>query len=244
MPTKATHEILSSFYGDDTAYAASDTPHARRKTFAGDKLQEILKSLEIFCSKWRIGINAGKTKLLLFQIERKQNTVPNLWLCKEQLKYSEQAKFLGITFDSKLSFETHINDIVTRCKKRLNLLKSIRGKSWGACPLTILNTYKSFIPPVIEYSCVLFAHAEGKLLRKIQSIETEAIKIAYGLAPWTSNYWCYTLVNFNPILQRMKDSAKSFLQRNSKDPLIKQLIETAKPSMAGKHSPVFKALNH
>ena len=196
MPTKATHEILSSFYADDTAYATSDTPHAKRKTFAGEKLQDILKELEHFCSKWRIGINANKTKLLLFQIQKKQNTTPNLWLCKEQLKYSDEAKFLGVTFDSKLSFENHINDIVNRCRKRLNLLKAIRGKTWGASPLIIMQTYKSFIRPVLEYSCVLFAHAEYHLLKKIQSIEIEAIKIAYDNAPWTSNYWCYILPSF------------------------------------------------
>ena len=183
LPTKSTHEIISSFYADDTAYATSDTPHAKRQTFAGEKLQNILNELENFCSKWRIGINAAKTKLLLFQIQRKQNTTPALWLRKEQLKYSEDAKFLGITFDSKLTFEKHINDIVARCRKRLNLLKAIRGKSWGASPLTIMNTYKSFIRPVIEYSCVLFAQAEESLLRKIQSVETEAIKIAFDLAP-------------------------------------------------------------
>ena len=107
-----------------------------------------------------------------------------------------------------------------------------------------MQTYKSFIHPGLEYSCILFAHAEDYLLKKIQSIKTEAIKIAYDLAPWTSNYWCYSQITFTPILQRMKDLAKSFLEKNSSDPLIKSIIDKSKPSMLGKHSPVFKVLNH
>ena len=107
-----------------------------------------------------------------------------------------------------------------------------------------MQTYKSFIRPVLEYSCVLFAHAEYHLLKKIQSIEIEAIKIAYDNAPWTSIYWCYSQVSFTPILQRMKDLAKSFLEKNSFDPLIKKIIDKSKPSMTGNQSPVYKALNH
>ena len=81
----------------------------------------------------------------------------------------------------------------------------------AANPETILYTYKVFIRPVLEYSCVLFAHAEQNLLKKIQAIETEAIKIAYSIAPWTSNYWCYSLVNFTTILERIQHLAKNFL---------------------------------
>ena len=132
---------------------------------------------------------------------------------------------------------------MARCKKRINLLKAIRGKSWGASPQTIIQTYKSFIRPILEYSCILFAHAEDYLLKKIRSIETECIKIAYDLAPWTSNYWCYSQVTFTPILQRMKDLSKSFLNKNAYDPLIEDIIDNKKPSMAGKHSPVWKALH-
>ena len=122
MPTKATNEMFSSFYADDTAYAASDAPHARRRTFAGENLQEILLTLEHFCNKWRIGLNASKTKLILFKIRKNQNTEPNIYLKNELLKYEDNAKFLGVTFDKELSFKSHIEDIVNRSKKKLHSL--------------------------------------------------------------------------------------------------------------------------
>ena len=152
-------------------------------------------------------------------------------------------KFLGVTFDQGLTFKAHIEDIVARCKKRLNLVKALRGKDWGAHPTTLLYTYKVFIRPVLEYASILFAHSEESLLKKIQSVETEAIKIAFRLPPWTTNHWCYSYVNFEGILNRIKTSSKTFLQRNQEDILIKPLIDAAKPSLKGKHSPIFKALN-
>ena len=50
-----------------------------------------------------------------------------LWLRNELIKYKKEIKSLGVTFDQKLTFKAHIEDIITRCKKRLNLLKALRN---------------------------------------------------------------------------------------------------------------------
>ena len=147
------------------------------------------------------------------------------------------------TSNSKLFFKNHIEDIVKRSKNKLNHLKGLRGRTWGANPETILHSYRSYIRPLLEYSCILFANADKELQNKIQSIETEAIKIAYNLAPWTSNYWCYTQINFTPILSRMKKLSKDFLNKNRRDHLISELINNSKHSNLGVHSPVYKTLN-
>ena len=106
-----------------------------------------------------------------------------------------------------------------------------------------MEAYKVFIRPLLEYGSILFAHSDQELLSKIQSIETDAIKIAYQLPPWTLNHWCYDLVNHENIIQRIKTLGKNFIRKNSEDNLIKPLINEAKPSMTGKYSPVYKILN-
>ena len=97
--------------------------------------------------------------------------------------------------------------------------------------------------PLLEFGAVLYAYAEDSLLEKIQAIETTAIKIAFDLPLWTLNYWCYKHITFTPILERLKLLAKSFIQKNKKDFLVKPLIEDARPSINGLHSSVFKILN-
>ena len=171
------------------------------------------------------------------------NNTPRLWLRGELLQYKKTLKFLGITFDQKLTFKDHIEDIVSRCRKRLNMLKAVRGTNWGADRNTIIYTYKGFIRPLLEYGCVLFAHADPTLLKKIQAVETEAIKIAFRLPPWSTNHWCYSLVNFEKILDRLKSLGKRFVEINKEDSLIKPYIDASKPSMNGKHSPIYKILN-
>ena len=209
-------------------------------------MQVILIQLQQFCSKWRIGLNATKTKLLLFQLEKpngQQNTIPNIFLKNELVKYEESVKFLGVIFDKKLTFEEHILDVVRRAHKRMNLLKALKGRGWGASSETILHTYRTFIRPILEYSCILFAHASNNLLKKIQAVETTAIKLAFDLAPWTTNYWTYTKIDFTPILDRLKNLGIKFINQNRNEPLMKPLIDNARPSDLGKHSPIFKLLN-
>ena len=142
-----------------------------------------------------------------------------------------------------MTFEHHIEDIVTRANKRLNLLKAIRGQKWGASPETLLYTYRTYVRPILEYGCVLYSHERENLLSKIQSVEVKAIKIAHRLPPWATNTWCYDLINFENITNRMKKLSKSFIDKNCDDEFIKTLIEDTKPSMTGHHSPMYKILN-
>ena len=134
------------------------TTEKKQKSLSPCHLQKIINDLEEFCSKWRIGLNPSKTWCLNFFNKKENDNSPRLWLRHELLKYQKELNFLGITFDQQLTFKAHIDDIVTICKKRLNLLKALRGKSWGAHPSTLLYTYKVFVRPFLEYGCVLFAH--------------------------------------------------------------------------------------
>ena len=57
------------------------------------------------------------------------------------VKVERKAKFLGIVFDSRLTWNDHVNYVVEKCKKRLNLLRAISGNSWGANKKTLLMIY-------------------------------------------------------------------------------------------------------
>ena len=219
LPTKVTDRIISSFYADDTSYAASDYLHSSSKIFVTDLLQPVLNDLENYCAKWRIGLNQKKTWCVNFHLTRPNKNTPHLWLSGSLIKYKKVFKFLGITFDEKLTFKEHIKNITDRCHRRLDLLKALRGKDWGTNPEVLIYTYKSFIRPLLEYGGILFAHADKSLLSKLQAVETRAIKLAYRLAPWTTNTWCYKQINVEGILSRLKTQARIFLKKNGTDEL-------------------------
>ena len=92
---------LSQFAGDTAQWAFS-----LNVRFAAKFLQQDLLNLAKWCAKWRIKLNPEKTKVVIFSrsvLARK--TEPNLILYGETLKVYSQVKFLGITFDSQLTFK-------------------------------------------------------------------------------------------------------------------------------------------
>ena len=122
---------------------------------------------------------------------------------------------------------------------------SLAGQSWGCTsdsPSTILHAYRTYVHPLMEYSCAVFSMASKDLLKKFQSIETKVIKIAFCLPVWTLNRFCYEKVTFTKIADRIQHLSKKFLDKNSSDPLIKEMIESAKRSK--KPTPLSKILNY
>jgi hypothetical protein len=105
MPITIHKQILNSFYADDTSFAASDSKLTNETV--QDLLQPILTNLEEFCSKWRMGINPSKTWCLNFSNKWSNNNSPRLWLMGELVNYKKCGKFLGVTFDTHLTFEDH-----------------------------------------------------------------------------------------------------------------------------------------
>ncbi|CAF1058758.1 unnamed protein product, partial [Brachionus calyciflorus] len=54
------------------------------------------------------------------------------WMCKWRLKVSSNKTFLGVTLDPGLRLHEYTKIVIERTVKRLNLIKSIGGKNWGA----------------------------------------------------------------------------------------------------------------
>ena len=72
-------------------------------------------------------------------------------LFDEELKINEEPLFLGIRFDSKLTFINQINYLKETSINRLNLLKIIYNRRFGLNQITLNQVYISIVRSVIEY---------------------------------------------------------------------------------------------
>ena len=109
------------------AYDTAQWSFSLKVRFAAKLLQQDLLNLTVWCAKWRIKLNAEKSKVIIFSssvLARK--TEPNLKLYDE----TPQVKFLGITFDSQLNFRKHFEDILDRCNARYHRLRLLANKWW------------------------------------------------------------------------------------------------------------------
>ena len=108
------------------------------------KLQHTIHSLE----KWTLGngftISKNKTVAMHF-CPNKKCMDPVLKLDNDPIQFVKEARFLGLIWDTKFTFESHIKYLKARCQKSLNILKVLSLTEWGAHQATLLKLHRSLV---------------------------------------------------------------------------------------------------
>ena len=144
------------------------------------QLQQVLNNLSKWSRENGFKFSKTKTKCMHFCQSRKVHLDPELKLENEQIKVVHEFKFLGILFDSKLSFIPHVNYLSNKCQKALNLLRVVSNMDWGADRKVLLRLYRSLVRSKLDYGCVVYGSARQSYLRKLDSIHNQGLRLALG----------------------------------------------------------------
>ena len=137
--------------------------------------KDLLKLVK-WCAKWRIKLNPEKTTVIIFsRFSLAGKSKPVLKLYGERLKIYPQVNFMGITFDSKLTFQKHFEEILGRCNTRYHRVRLIVNKKWGPSPSTISQIYKQCVQPVFEFGSLSTMTTLDKIISNIQRLQNKFI---------------------------------------------------------------------
>ena len=172
-----------SQFADDTALWDA----SKNIQFAAKLLHKDLRKLAKWCAKWRIKLNLEKTKVIIFSRSfLARNSEPILKLYGERLKVCPQVKFLGITFDSKFTFQKHFEEILGHCNTRYHRIKLLVNKKWGPSPSNLLQIYKQCVRPNFEYSSLSTITTSDTIISKIQQLQNKFVRLALRLPKYIS----------------------------------------------------------
>ena len=144
------------------------------------QLQQCLKKLETWSNTNGFKFSTAKTQCVHFCQLRKRHEDPVLTLNGSQIPVVDQAKFLGVIFDRKLSFVPHIKALRTKCLKALNLLKVLAHTDWGADRKVLLRLYRSLIRSKLDYGCIVYGSARKSYLQMLDTIHHQGLRLATG----------------------------------------------------------------
>lgn len=94
------------------------------------KIQEGIHQVEMWGMEWGFKFSAEKSKVMLFS--GKKNKDVKLKLYRNNLERVESFRFLGVWFDSRLTWRSHIKQVEDKCKKVINIMRCLTGVEWGA----------------------------------------------------------------------------------------------------------------
>lgn len=195
-------------FADDVALAAEGLQHRRITR----RLNEALVDIDNYYKRWHLKLNHSKTTATFFPLDRKKKRLPTgpLKFADHNVEFSRELKYLGVTFDDRMSFKSHILAARKRIMAATNTLRPLLGR----CSKLDISNKRLLITQVIMpcglYGSAIWAGAPQSQLIFLRRQVTKAIKMAYQL-PWrTPTTDVYNIANIQLIERLISERQLKF----------------------------------
>ena len=209
-------DIKKCLYVDDLCiwYSSNYMPSIQRK------LQQALNKISDWTRSTGFSFSTEKTMAVRFHRKRGIQPEPDLTLNGSPIAIKNRAKYLGLTFDERLNWRAHIDDLKARCHKAMNLLKCLSWKSWGSDRATLLRLYRTIIRPRLDYGCEAYGSAKPYLLKKVDAIHHQCLRIVSGAYRSSPTVSLCAEIGELPLSKRRELLASLLYIRFHRDPRI------------------------
>lgn len=203
LPTKAAKKeevkVKLSQYADDIAlWRASQS-----RTFDS----KLLEAVELTIRKLRdLGFKVNEKKTQIIKFYSNNNVTETVNINGQKVKTSNSIKFLGVTFDRELTYREHIINLANKARKTINILRFLKGKSWGANTKILRTLYMSLVRSQLCYGQEVFDAGDETALESLEKIQGQAAKVILG-APKTMSGPCAELLLKLPPIKVVRATA-------------------------------------
>ena len=229
MPNPSHHQTNKSQFADDAGQWAV----SKNIDLAAEYLQRDLDKLARWCVKWRIKLNPDNTKVIIFS--KSQIAIraePALSLYRDLLSYHPHIKFLGITFDNRMTFTKHFEEILEHCNQKFHRLRILVNKKWGPSPAPILQIYKQCVRPIFKYGIASTITVSETVITKIQRVHNSFIRLALRLPKYVSARLLYEASGLPYVREILITVGPNHLARMHANPLLEHTINSARTNIA------------
>lgn len=190
-------------------------------------VQLSLDAIQRWCSKWRIKLSAKKTKVILFTCCPTHKRHPIiLQLFSSPLSISQEAAFLGVKYDSSLTFKSHFINLQNGSFAKMNSLHHLVGHQNQNCAKQMLQFYSAFIRSSYKYGYVATISASDVHLKKLQHIQSLLITSFLHLPSYISNEIAHDVSGLPMLNNHLRNFAtKQVNSMKMSTPLILKLVQ-------------------
>ena len=180
--------IQCSLFADDFALYFS----AINLDAAVQKVQDAVNLASHWASIHGFKFSTSKTVAVHFcKTTPRVNAPQNITMNGQIITYEPFVKFLGLYFDSHLTWNHHIRQLKINTQKSMNILKVVSGYTWGADQTSLLKLYNALCKSKLNYACQIYSSASKSTLRSLDVVHNKALGIctgAYRTSPVESLY--------------------------------------------------------
>lgn len=199
----ARHSNVIAF-ADDVIVVIKGKSVIEAENYANIEIQKITE----WAKNNKISFNEQKSKVLIISKKRWESRKHiSIYLNNKKLEQVNTLKYLGIIFDTKFTFNDHIDNVVTRCTKLINILSKAAKISWGLTGEAMKIIYKGAILPLLSYGAPVLKDAlvrknNQRKYKRVQRLVL--IKIAKAFRTTSYEALC-VLTALTPILIKIEE---------------------------------------
>ena len=202
-----------ALYADDTVLFTAN----RLFDTSVRKMQEDLDSLSGWCRQNGIKANTDKSKVMVFGSPSSTAKIPPFTLKIEDtpLLTVTSYKYLGMTLDSQLNFNLHVNKIIANVSGKLKQFQRMR------CFLSVgaaLTVYKGTILPLLEYGDLFLSATSLENRKKLQTLQNKCLRCALNKGMETSSDALHDEAKMLKLKYRREQHTLNFMYDSSLDP--------------------------
>ena len=240
--------LLTLSYVDDFALLAiSDSLADNALT-----LQKGLASTLAVLQKVGMSIDPDKLDLMHFSRKRKGDSPPVPYTFNnEERRVSPKPgiRWLGIFFDSQLTFRSHVKIMCNRARSVINGFKCLSNSVRGLSQNHLRLLYKTCAIPVMTYASPVWFRTDKKqksILDMLEMTQNHALRLITGCFRTTPIHALQALAHIPPIeltLRRLNDGAAARLSRLPfSSPVTRRLPDDWRGGFPPDHPTIFPTL--
>lgn len=148
-------------------------------TQSAQNLTTGLNILSSWLQEHSLSLSTSKSVAVVFT--RKRDIPISSIECDDSvIPIKREATFLGKVFDSKMNGISHIDRLVNKCEKNINIIRCLSGVWWGAHPFSLRLVYNAIIRSYLDFGTSLLIPANKNALKKLDTTQYKCLRIVLG----------------------------------------------------------------
>lgn len=164
--------VRCRFFADDCiVYHNIQSPHDQTA------IQDYLNAIDNWCQSWRMNLNASKCTQMMIT-RKKAPSICTYKINNVAIRTVDKFKYLGVVIDSKLTWNAHVQYVVSASLRKLWLIKH---RLKHCTSRTKLAAYTTLIRPLLEYADAVWDPHTKTGVNNIESVQKKALRFIYNI---------------------------------------------------------------
>lgn len=191
-------------YADDTALlSVHDDPRT-----ASVNLQTHLTLIEKWFNKWRIKANKDKSVHVTFTLRKE--TCPQVKLYNEEVPQEDNAKYLGIHLDRRLTWKKHIWTKRKQLDCKLRCMYWLIGRKSQLTDTSKMAIYKTILKPIWTYGIQLWGSASHSNIEILERFQSKTMRTMFKIPQHISNKYVNLDFNIRTVKQEIATYSRQY----------------------------------